>query len=211
MVEPSQRTGSPERRAALLLTFFMLFEGALVVASGWAHPDRLLAFLGFTPGKSGPLAGWIAAACAAAVYVGWSAHRLPSVRATLVRPSWLKLLVIPFSVTVAILEEMVFRKLLMNGLLDRGFGSVTQVMASAIAFGLAHGLWGVFARSWRAALAATIATGVLGGLLAVVFLLSARSLAPCIVAHFFIDLLIEPGLMLAAARGEMKRREVPVH
>ena len=32
---------------------------------------------------------------------------------------------------------------------------------------------------------------------------SGRSLAPCIVAHFLINAFIEPGLVLAAARGEM--------
>ena len=50
---------------------------------------------------------------------------------------------------------------------------------------------------------ATVATSVLGMMLGVVFLLAGRSLAPCIVSHFIINLLIEPGLVLAATRGEM--------
>jgi hypothetical protein len=58
-------------------------------------------------------------------------------------------------------------------------------------------------KSLRAAIGATVATGFLGMMLAVVFLLAGRSLAPCSVAHFVINLLIEPGLVLAATRGEM--------
>jgi membrane protease YdiL (CAAX protease family) len=63
-------------------------------------------------------------------------------------------------------------------------------------------------KSFRAALGATMATGFLGAMLGIVFLLAGRSLAPCIVAHFAINLLIEPGLVLAATRGEMGSRRI---
>jgi hypothetical protein len=63
---------------------------------------------------------------------------------------------------------------------------------------------GLFGRSVSAAVGATIATGALGGALAVVYVLSARSVVACIVSHTVIDMLIEPGLVLAALRGEMK-------
>jgi membrane protease YdiL (CAAX protease family) len=64
-------------------------------------------------------------------------------------------------------------------------------------------VWGLFGRSVRAARGATIATGALGAALAIVYLVAGRSLAPCIVTHFVINALIEPGLVLAACRGEM--------
>jgi membrane protease YdiL (CAAX protease family) len=48
-----------------------------------------------------------------------------------------------------------------------------------------------------------VATGMLGVALAIVFVVGGRSLAPCIAAHFLINALIEPGLVLAATRGEM--------
>jgi uncharacterized protein len=57
----------------------------------------------------------------------------------------------------------------------------------------------------RAAIGATIATGVLGAAPALVYLAADRNLAPCIAAHFLINALIEPGLVLAAIRGEMAR------
>jgi uncharacterized protein len=58
-------------------------------------------------------------------------------------------------------------------------------------------------RSVDAAAAAMLATRFLGLMLGIVYLLSGRSLAPCIFAHFSVNLAIEPGLVLAATRGEM--------
>lgn len=58
-------------------------------------------------------------------------------------------------------------------------------------------------KSLRAAVGATIVTGILGAFLAVVYLLSGRNVAPCVIAHFAINALIEPGLVLAVVRGEM--------
>lgn len=87
-------------------------------------------------------------------------------------------------------------------------GVVVQVLGSGLLFGVLHGVWGLMGRSLRAAIGATLATGFLGMMLAVVFIAAGRSLAPCIVAHFVINALIEPGLVLAATRGEMTRRPV---
>ena len=100
---------------------------------------------------------------------------------------------------------MIFRKWLMDYPRDQDIGAVLQVLASAITFGLAHGIWGLMGRSLRAAIGATITTGVLGAALALVYLASDRSLAPCIAARFLINALIEPGLVLAATRGQMAR------
>jgi hypothetical protein len=47
-----------------------------------------------------------------------------------------------------------------------------------------------------------VATGGLGGLLGGVFVLGGRVLAPCVVAHALINVFAEPGLVLAALRGE---------
>lgn len=100
-----------------------------------------------------------------------------------------------------------FRKLLMNYLSAVGVGPLSQIVLSRLAFGMAHGIWGLMGRSIRAALGATVATGILGAALALVFIVSGRSLAPCVVAHFLINALVEPGLVLAATRGEMSRRQ----
>ena len=76
-----------------------------------------------------------------------------------------------------------------------------QIACSAVAFGIAHGTWGLLGGSVHAAIGAAIATTILGAGLAIVYLVGRRSLAPCIAAHFLIDAVIEPGLLLAAVGG----------
>jgi len=49
-------------------------------------------------------------------------------------------------------------------------------------------------------------TALLGGALAIVYVIGGRSLAPCVAAHFAINALLEPGLVLAATRREMGGR-----
>jgi membrane protease YdiL (CAAX protease family) len=129
------------------------------------------------------------------------------VRANLFRPSFLKLLALVVAVTAGILEEVIFRKWVMDYLQARAIGPVVQVLGSGLLFGLAHGVWGLLGRSLRAAASATIATGLLGTALAVVYVMSGRSLAPCIATHFLINALLEPGLVLAAMSGQMGKWE----
>lgn len=191
-----------ERKSGWILGVITAIEGGWVLmnlqVSGW----RFIRYLGFAPGMTGNLAGWIAAVLATAIFVAF-ALRLPSVRENLFRPSLLKLLAIGLAIASGILEEVMFRRGTMNWLMEHGYGAVVQVLGAGLLFGLLHGIWGLMGKSLRAAIGATVATGFLGMMLAVVFLLAGRSLAPCSVAHFVINLLIEPGLVLAATRGEM--------
>jgi CAAX protease family protein len=198
-------TVSNERKAALILAAIALSEGTVVLwlllSNGW----RFVAYLGFAPSRAGTLWGWVSALLVTIAFVQISL-RLPSVRANLWSLTGLKLLGVAVAITAGILEEAVFRKTVMDAAMRRGLADGMQVVLSALAFGLAHGVWGLFGRSVRAAIGATIATALLGAALAVVYLLAGRSLAPCIAAHFAINLAIEPGLVLAAARGEMSPR-----
>jgi len=191
-----------ERKSGIILGVITALEGGWVAinlrASGW----RFVRYLGFAPGLTGNLAGWIAAFIAAVIFVAF-ALRLRSVRENLFRPSLLKLLAIVLAIAAGILEEVMFRRWTMNWLMSHGYGAVVQVLGAGLLFGVIHGVWGLMGKSFRAALGATIATGFLGAMLGIVFLLAGRSLAPCIAAHFVINLLIEPGLVLAATRGEM--------
>jgi hypothetical protein len=191
-----------ERKSGVILAIIAALEVGWVLMnlqiSGW----RFIRYLGFARGMSGNLAGWIAAVVATAIFVAF-ALRLPSVRENLFRPTLLKLLAIALAIGSGILEEVMFRRWPMNWLMAHGYGAVVQVLGAGLLFGVIHGIWGLMGKSFRAALGATIATGFLGMMLGIVFLLAGRSLAPCIVAHFLINLLIEPGLVLAATRGEM--------
>lgn len=98
-----------------------------------------------------------------------------------------------------------FRKWVMDYAERQGAGLIVQILASGMAFGFAHGVWGLLGRSARVALSATVATFVMGSALTVVYIASGRSLAPCIAAHMLITGLIEPGLVLAATMGQMER------
>jgi hypothetical protein len=191
-----------ERKSGIILAIIAALELGWVLMnlriSGW----RFIRYLGFAPGMSVNLAGWVAAVLATVIFVAF-ALRLPSVRENLFRPSYLKLLAIALAIGSGILEEVMFRRWTMNWLMEHGQGAVVQVLGAGLLFGAAHGIWGLMGKSFRAALGATVATGFLGIMLGIVFLLAGRSVAPCIVAHFAINLLIEPGLVLAATRGEM--------
>jgi membrane protease YdiL (CAAX protease family) len=194
-----------ERKSAWILAVIAALEGGWVLMNLRVNGWKFIRYLGFAPGQMGSVLGWIAAVVVVVIFVGL-AMRLPSVRANLVRPSFLKLLGLAVAVTAGILEEVMFRRWPMNYLQEHGMGVVVQVLGSGLLFGVLHGVWGLMGRSVRAAIGATLATGFLGAMLAVVFIAAGRSLAPCIVAHFLIDALAEPGLVLAATRGEMTRR-----
>jgi hypothetical protein len=75
-----------ERKSALILGGIAAIECGWVALnlqlSGW----RFVRYLGFAPGLSGDLAGWIVAGLVTAIFVAF-ALRLPSVRANLFRPS----------------------------------------------------------------------------------------------------------------------------
>jgi hypothetical protein len=193
-----------ERKSACILGAIAVIECGWVVLNLRINGWRFVRYLGFAPGLSGNVTGWIAAAVVVVIFVAL-AMRLSSVRANLFRPSLLKLLAIAVAIGAGILEEVVFRRWTMNWLMAHGFGVVVQVLGAGLLFGAAHGVWGLMGKSVRAAAGATLATGLLGAMLAIVFLLAGRSLAPCVTAHFLINLFIEPGLVLAATRGEMGR------
>jgi membrane protease YdiL (CAAX protease family) len=192
-----------ERKSAYILGGFAAVEGLWVMVNLSLNGWKFIRYLGFVRGRAGEWPGWVAAILVVALFVAYSC-RLPSVRANLLQPSFLKALALCVAVAAGILEEVMFRKWVMDGVLSRGGGALYQVLASAFTFGAVHAIWGLMGKSLRAATGAMIATGALGGLLGIVYLLSNRSLAPCIAAHFLINSLIEPGLVLAATRGEMK-------
>jgi hypothetical protein len=195
-----------ERKSAIILALIAAIEGSWVLLNLYLNGTRFFSYLGFAPHVGGTPFGWLLSFVVTGFYVA-AAARLPSVRENLFRISWLKLLGIAVAISAGILEEVFFRRWIMNYLQDRHHaGVMLQIIGSGLAFGLAHGVWGLMGKSVRAAIGATVATGILGIGLAIVFVASGRNLAPCIVSHFLINLLIEPGLVLAATRGEMQRR-----
>ncbi len=188
-----------ERRAAAILFAIAASEGTWLWFSAHRSPWRFLRYEGFVGGSPG-VASWTLAMTIAAAFVGYSAWRVPSVRSTLFSLSVLKVLAIAVAVAAGFCEETVFRKWVMDGFEHQSPG--LQIAASAVTFGVVHGIWGLFRGSAAAAIGATVATAVLGAALAVVFLVGHRVLAPCVTAHGLINLFVEPGLVLGAVRGE---------
>jgi hypothetical protein len=182
-------------------------EGFPVVISFFPDPGRFLAYAGFVEGAGGPWHAWALGAVVAAIYV-WSAASIPDVREHLLRPGMLKAVAVLAAVMAAVLEEVIFRRWVMDFLEREGVGSLMQVLVSGAAFGVGHVVWGFLGGS-RAAVRAMVSTGILGAALAIVYLAAGRSLAPCIAAHFVITALIEPGLVIAALRGQMAARSAP--
>ena len=66
-------------------------------------------------------------------------------------------------------------------------------------------VFGIFTGNFRAGVGASLATGVMGAALGVVYIASGRSLLPCMAAHTVINLFLEPWLILAAASGSWGR------
>src|SRR5947209_7939327 len=142
---------------------------------------------------------WVGALVITIVYVAYAARAFPLIRENFLRLNSMKLVAMLFAVVTGTVEELYFRKFLMDWAAHHGAAAVGQVVVSAAVFGVGHGVWGLFAKQWRMAVGATLATGILGGLLALVYFAAGRHVAPCIWAHMLINLAIEPWLILAAA------------
>jgi membrane protease YdiL (CAAX protease family) len=177
-----------------------VIQAAIIAIMFSGNPTRIPEFFGFAAGRQGNALAWILAAITAVAYV-WSASSLSDVKRYLYRPDLLKLIAVVAAVMAGIIEEVVFRKLVMDALQARGFGSVMQIAASALSFGIVHLAWGI--KNIAVGINAALSTTILGAALAVVYIVGERSLAPCVVAHVLISGLIEPGLMLAAVSGRI--------
>jgi CAAX protease family protein len=180
------------------ITFFFLIGVTLVegipLVLGFAGNARR--FISSSPGT--PLA-WILALVIAATFIWLTVRRHQFIREHLLTFSLLKALAIPMALVSGVFEEVFFRSFIMNLAIKGGWSTASQIFFSAITFGLAHGIWGLFGKNLRMAIGAIIATGLLGAALAVVYVVGGRSVAPCALAHVLINLVIEPWLILSAA------------
>ncbi|MGA9752853.1 MAG: CPBP family intramembrane glutamic endopeptidase [Acidobacteriota bacterium] len=151
-----------------------------------------LRWLGWGQGTNA--AGMLAGLMVAALYCAWSVGGVAGLWDDVLRFGALKLLALAAAGAAALFEETLFRGLLMNRMRARGRSAFAQVVVSGLAFGAAHGLWGLMAPGYT--LGFMVATTALGLALACVFLLGRRSLTPVILSHFLIDAVLEPWLLL---------------
>lgn len=199
----------PDTFAVLLLAILALPMAIPTFRKLFGHNGGFLRDLGFISGPPGTIFAWGLAILIAAVYIGFAVQNVPPVARTWLRFDWRKLVVFFAAVAAATVEEAVFRRILMDGVRDQGGNAMMQIIASALAFGGAHSIFGLIKRNAQAAWRAALITGILGGAFGIVYIIGGRSLAPCITAHFLITLALEPGLLMAAVTGEWRASSSP--
>lgn len=198
-------TMTDRRKTALILGVSLGFMFSPLAMSLFWRPIPLFQELGFERGSFAPPLAWILATITAVAYVSYTMKAIPSVRTHQKEFSLLKLLGILSAVVGGIVEEVVFRRWIMDMLMSGGFAPILQVIISGVAFGLAHASWSLLAkRDFKATLPAIVSTSILGISLAIIYLAGGRNVGPCIFAHVLINLVIEPWLMLSAVSGKWR-------
>ncbi|WP_193745284.1 CPBP family intramembrane glutamic endopeptidase [Geomicrobium sp. JCM 19055] len=140
----------------------------------------------------------------ASVYSVYTLWIIPDIRPFVFEWSKLKIWAIPLAVLSGIIEEVFFRKIIMDAIQGLGYGVLLQTFISATIFAAAHLIWVLFSRDWRFILPVLISTFVLGVLLSLAYVASDRVVLPVIVAHIVINLIIEPGLLYNSAKEANK-------
>lgn len=200
--------GEARSRAAWILAGMSV---ALTMVIGiWLVRDPV----GFLPERLGVNAqalrvpwAWVLALAVAAGYSLYTLRAVPFVNAYKFEWSGLKLLGVWAALVSGVVEEVVFRQMLMDLTAAWGFAIGWQIVASAVTFGVAHAAWILFRGEIRIAVPVVASTMVLGALLAVVYLAAGRNVLPAIAAHTLINLVIEPWLILAAVSGNWTNTE----
>ena len=179
-------------------TAWILGTAALIMFSPLAmvlvgYPIPMFQNLGFERNSIASPIAWILATIVGIVYVFYTIRAIPFVASMQREISLFKLLGILTAVVGGIVEEVFFRRWIMDMLMSGGFAPILQVIIAGIAFGLAHTSWTLLAkRDFKVTLPAIISTSILGIFLAIIYLAGGRNLGPCIFAHVLINIVIEP-------------------
>jgi membrane protease YdiL (CAAX protease family) len=193
------------RKTVLILGMTSLFMFSPLAMSIFWHPIPLFQNLGFERESIAAPLAWILATITAIAYVLYTMRAIPFVASMQREISLFKLLGIISAVVGGIVEEVFFRRWIMDMFMSGGFNPIPQIIISGIAFGLAHWSWTLLAkRDFKATLPAILSTSILGIFLAIIYLAGGRNLGPCIFAHVLINIVIEPWLMLSAVSGKWR-------
>ena len=170
------------------------------------NPQRFIETrIGFNLDVLTDLSVWFFTMIIAFGYVGYTVFALPFVKAHLFTFTWLKVIGIWAAIVTGIVEEVLFRHVLMDYLLSIDFSSFAQIIISGVLFGLAHGAWGFLRGEVKVILPVVLATTILGCFLAWLYLYTGRSTFAPIIAHIIINIIIEPWLMLSAVSGKWNK------
>jgi membrane protease YdiL (CAAX protease family) len=125
-------------KTALILGMTSAFMVSPLVMSLFWQPIPLFKNLGFSRESIAPPLAWILATITAVVYVYYTMKVIPFVLTKQKEISLLKLIGIFAALVGGIVEEVFFRRWIMDMLMSGGFASIIQVVISGVAFGLAH-------------------------------------------------------------------------
>jgi membrane protease YdiL (CAAX protease family) len=191
----------------ILITFsIIMFSPFIMNLVGIKNP--IFQNLGFSRDTLAPFYSWILSLILSVSYILYTFRKIPFVLKMQREISFLKFVGILSAFASGLLEEVIFRRWLMNITMSLGYGAVVQIVISGIIFGLAHSIWFLFKREIRFAISAVLSTSTLGVGLAMIYVISGRNIGPCIVAHVLINLVIEPWLMLSSVSSEWKNKNV---
>jgi uncharacterized protein len=193
---------SDRSKTAFILGMTLAVMISPLAMSLFWRPIPLFQNLGFSRESFTSSWVWILAMVIATAYILYTIRVIPLVLTKQKEISLFKLLGILAALVGGIVEEVFFRRWLMDMLLSRGADPILQVIISGVAFGLAHTAWILFKGDIKFTLPAILSTSVLGILLAILYLVGGRNVGPCIFAHVLINTIIEPWLMLSSVSGK---------
>lgn len=200
-----------KRLTGMILIGISIFMTFFILLWGINNPVGFIRYIGINHTALNIPYAWLLAVATAIGYIIYTARMIPSVRNNLFRfKSSLKWIAVYAAITGSIVEETVFRKLLMEWLDNNGFDTALQIAISGITFGIVHFSWGLFSGNHRIGTGSAISTMILGFLLALVYVVGDRNVLPAIAAHAIINLFAEPWLMLhavsSAQGGRVEKR-----
>jgi len=189
-------------KTALILGMTSAIMVSPLVMSVFWGPISLFQNLGFDKESIASPLPWLLATITAIAYVLYTMKVIPFVLSKQKEISLFKLLGILAALVGGIVEEVFFRRWLMDMLMSGGVTPLLQVIISGLVFGLAHTSWILARGDFKFTIPAILSTSVLGVLLAIIYILGERNLGPCIYAHVLINIIIEPWLMLSSVTGK---------
>ena len=206
-VNKSYSTGAEKTTGLILGSLSLALTGSIVFWYLGNPTQFIVERLGINSEAFNSAFVWLLAFIIAVGYIMYTVKVIPFVREHLFTFSWLKVIGIWAAFVSSTVEEILFRQVLMDWLMNLNYGIVIQILASAIIFGLAHGAWVLLRGDLKIALPVILSTTILGGLLAILYIVADRNLLAPIVAHIIINLFIEPWLILSAVTGSWDNEE----
>jgi len=203
MFTRKSRLSQEDKKSAIILINISFTITIWLSFKYFINPQQFIThYLGIEQGIFNNLTYWLLTLTVAVCYIIYTIIFIPFVRKRLFVFSHLKLLGIWVAFTSSTVEELFFRKRLMDWLSELNISAVIQVLVSAVIFGLAHSAWGLLRGEVKVILPVVLATTILGAALAILYLLTERNILAPMIAHILINLLIEPWLILAAVSGK---------